>query len=141
MDPKIWGRNMWTSLLNIIKGYPELPDPNIQQSYRVFLVSLGSVLPCDACKVNYRNHIRDLPPDLRNRQTAIEWLHQIHNRTLLQTKRAEITLDQFLQKYDNIISHQPQKNQQLIVVFLIILIGLVYYYVHTGGGKTFFLKK
>ena len=59
MDPKVWGRNMWTSLVHITIGYPNNPNDTIKKQYLVYFTSLGFVLPCEACKVHYKQNIHN----------------------------------------------------------------------------------
>ena len=63
MDPKIWGRPVWTAIHLIALGYPPNPTPDTKRQYRVFFESLGPVLPCAVCSEHYAEHLAQLPMD------------------------------------------------------------------------------
>lgn len=127
MDPRIWGRSMWRSLLNIVKGAPETLSAKQRRSYELFFTSLGDILPCERCKVNYKKHLAELPPITDSRKQMLAWLHAIHNKVLLELNKNPITLENFLDKYDN--NEYDTYNYLLcIMVLLGIVVGLYYLY-------------
>lgn len=126
MDPKIWGRSMWYSLINIVKGAPETLTAKQRRSYELFFTALGDVLPCDKCKINYRKHIVELPPVVDTRKHMLEWLHTMHNKVLQQLKKDPISLEAFVDKYDQ---DDNLFNNIICIIFLIgIVAGLYYLY-------------
>jgi len=133
MDPKIWGRNLWQSLIHIAQGYPEHPDPLTQKNFLVYFTALGYVLPCETCKTNYKSHLQDIPPDLKNSATLLNWLHQIHNRTLINMNRPEISFDSFMTKYQSTNKNFLGLNQTGL--FMLILLGLVFAVIYCYGNK------
>ena len=76
IDPKVWGPNAWKFLDNVIEGYPN--DPNSMERLRMhdFLISLGELLPCAKCRVNFQEFIKKLPPmeHVRTKKTVKRWL-------------------------------------------------------------------
>lgn len=141
MDPKIWGNNLWISLIHIAQGYPDNPDQVIQNQYNVFLNYLSYVLPCASCQINYKNHLKESPPDLRNSETLLHWLHQIYNRTLIQQGRKEVTFIEFMTKHGaNNTSTSSNfsfftQRQLLIIMLVLALIFAGYCYYANKKGK------
>lgn len=62
ISPKIWGPPGWEFLDNIVKAYPRIASPRDKAIMVNFLMSLGNVLPCERCRVNFLHYITDVPP-------------------------------------------------------------------------------
>lgn len=83
---KIWGPCAWEFLHCITFGYPISPTQEQKEQYKIFLTSLGNVLPCKYCRVSYTGFITEEPDtmikdsDLENRETLTKWGHRIHDR-------------------------------------------------------------
>ncbi len=145
MDPKIWGKPMWSSLLNIAKVYPERPSSSDMNNYKIFFTILGSVLPCYACRKNYKNHLRKIPIQLQSRESLIKWLHKIYNQTQLESKKKEVTLKKFFNKYSTTSSGffswlPSSRNIIILMVILTIIFVAYYYFVYKRYSVPFFLR-
>ena len=84
--PSCFGPPTWTMLHAVTLGYPEIiknpsKDPTAQ-SYKKFFESLGPVLPCKWCRVNYAKNTSEIPIDnyLGSRKDIAYWLYMIHNK-------------------------------------------------------------
>lgn len=132
MDPKIWGRNLWTSLIHIAQGYPDHPTEVDKRKYMAYFMCLGNVLPCARCQVNYQSHLDKLPIDLRTKETLLQWLHQLHNLTLDQMDRKTLTYDQFMKKYlDPPCLIDTQTFVSLMI--LVVIFAVLYYFFYKQG--------
>lgn len=132
MDPKIWGRNLWTSLIYIGKGYPERPTDNDKNDYYIFYSSLARVLPCKVCRINYAGHFHILPPQLESRDELLRWIHAIYNRTLAQKGLARVSYDEFMNKY---MSRGNNILYMIIAVLIVIIIVILFYYFYKKGKE------
>lgn len=125
MEPSLWGRELWISLLNIAEVYPLNPDDITKEQYLKFLVSLSDVLPCFKCRDNYKNHISIYNPDLSSRDSLKKWLHIIYNKTRISQKRNELS-------YDDFINHFKRTDNKKILIFIlffvIILLLITFFY-------------
>lgn len=66
INPRLWGSKAWDFIDAVIEGYPNYASSSEQDQMYNFLISLGSLLPCEKCRNNYltfvakknpRNHV------------------------------------------------------------------------------------
>ena len=50
MVTNVWGPSLWHVLHTISFNYPVNPTEEQKQQYKDFVLSLGNVLPCGACR-------------------------------------------------------------------------------------------
>jgi hypothetical protein len=119
VDPKLWGRSLWTSLFSIAMGYPENPTIDDQSNYQRFFEHLKYVLPCDACRINYDQHIRSNPIHfyLYNRDVLIDWLVTINNQVNKTLQKPILTREETLKKYVYDINKCQQSDYYLFEGF------------------------
>jgi len=132
LDPKIWGYNLWASMIYVAKGYPKRePNYEIKERYEKFYRNLAGVLPCEKCQVNFVKHISKLPPDLRDQSSLLIWLHKIHNMTLEdQNKKIIPTTKAFIEKYTK---KNPLRAQNPIMLIIVLLgLAMIAYYLYGG---------
>jgi hypothetical protein len=100
-NPKIWGPALWTSLLYIVLNYPNDPTIDTRNDYRQFFTHLGQILPCQACKRNYCEHLKIIPIDLYldSQASLLDWLLKVHNQINDFCGKERIDLEDFLHKY------------------------------------------
>ena len=86
LKPGCWGPTAWHFLHSVAMGYPEtitntLEDKEIAQKYKMFFESLEFVLPCDWCKVHYKENLKSLPIAnyLDTRRNLSLWVYKLHN--------------------------------------------------------------
>jgi hypothetical protein len=137
LDPKIWGRTLWRSLIYIAKGFPHEPTDQNRRDYMIFYTLLGKVLPCEVCQDNYSNHLRILPPDVSSKDSLLQWLHKLNNRTLKQMNRQEKSYEDFMAKY---LVDNPEATmwRYAFMAILVVLIVVIYYcFVYKRGNSRF----
>lgn len=105
MNPEIWGAKMWFILHIITFSYPENPTFLDKRHYNDFFTNLQYVIPCDKCKLHYRQHIEQHPltPNLDRKEDFINWLIQVHNAVNISTGKPTKTYDAVLKEYKSIL--------------------------------------
>lgn len=106
MNPAIWGPYLWRSIHFIALGYPSNPTPRERESYSAFFKSLGNVLPCFKCSLNYEKHLKELPiePFLANGDLLFRWTVQLHNIVNRETGKPEMHYEDAHAMYKNGLS-------------------------------------
>lgn len=121
VDPTEWGKYGWGFLHAITKGYPVNPSINDKQNMMNFINALGYVLPCDTCKINFKDHLskRPLTEDvLKTRELFIKWMIDIHNDV-------NKSLGKKIHTYDE-ISNPNIKYKLPLIICIVILFILIY---------------
>lgn len=116
MNPKIWGPSAWIFLHSITFNYPDQPTEEIKNQYKTFFESLQFVLPCDKCKNNYKNKLLKfkLSDDvLKNKQSLIEWLIDIHNEVNKSNNKKILTYKEVIQKYIDLYDPKEKRKENI----------------------------
>ena len=112
MMTRVWGPPGWFFLHCVTFGYPVDPakfDEERDQvpgttakAYNEFFMRVGDILPCKYCRESYKKFIRELPPDVTNRDTLVEWFWAIHNKVneKLEDKYDDASLEQIKERYE-----------------------------------------
>lgn len=81
MKPKVWGKHFWYTIHMAAMGYPENPTFEDKMAYKEFYQSIGKVLPCKKCTLNYARHFADMNIDahMHSRQQLFNWTVYFHN--------------------------------------------------------------
>jgi hypothetical protein len=76
----VWGAPAWMFLHMVSLNYRE----EHKDGYKKFFSALQHVLPCGACRDNYKRIISSVVPlndsVFENRNTVAKWLFQVHNQ-------------------------------------------------------------
>jgi hypothetical protein len=127
-NPKIWGPKAWFFIETIILSYPNNPTSNDKLIFKNFFKNLGDILPCEKCRYNYNNHLRNnqLTDDiLCNKDSLLDWIIQIHNLSMGKT----ITKSSLLNYYNNIYSNKNNNIYILIsIIIILFLLFLLFFY-------------
>ena len=101
MNPKVWGYSGWKFLFSVSCDYPEKPNFQVTNNYKHFFESLQYVLPCVTCRVNYSNHLVQMPiePYLTHRDNLFIWILKVHNRVNMQQGKPILTRGDIINKY------------------------------------------
>ncbi|ORY28473.1 ERV/ALR sulfhydryl oxidase domain-containing protein [Naematelia encephala] len=78
-DNTLLGRSTWTFLHTTAAYYPISAPRQTQDNMRALLVSLSLLYPCGPCATDFRENIRQTPPDLSGREGLSRWLCERHN--------------------------------------------------------------
>ncbi len=83
MNPNVWGPHTWTFLHFITLSYPKNPTETDKYNMKTFFKSLEHVLPCDICRLHYKENIEEVHPlnneELSSRENLVKWLIDVHN--------------------------------------------------------------
>lgn len=83
MDPKIWGKHMWSSIHFIALGFPQKPSETQKLNYKSFFENLYKVLPCNTCSEHLESTIKNELPlyanNLSNTTEMFKWTVGLHN--------------------------------------------------------------
>lgn len=131
IDPKIWGKPMWRALIYIVLGYSDNPTSEDKENMKNFFIAIGYVLPCEKCRVNYKNHLIDIKLTdtvLESRHNLLLWLISIENAIAKINNKQGITYQQVINEYlmepkcYNIFNIDSKTRVNITIVLLIILL-------------------
>ncbi len=101
-----WGKMMWNFLHTISFNVDPIEmSKEDRDQYDTFLQSLKYVLPCRACRENYKKNLEDLNYDkntvLINRKTFSMFIYRLHNRVnKMLNKPCTLTYNQVRDRYE-----------------------------------------
>jgi Erv1 / Alr family len=111
MEPKVWGKYIWTSIHMIALGYPDKPTDEDKMNYKQFYINLWKVIPCYKCSVNYQKHLEELPIDahLNDNMSLFKWTVDFHNIVNKELGKKEWTFEETLEKFRKIARGEDEK--------------------------------
>ena len=105
MVTNVWGPSLWHVLHTISFNYPVNPSAEDKKNYYNFMKNLGNVLPCGACRNNYKDNLKKIKLTkevLENRKAFSKWVFKLHNHINQMTgKTYEKTFDETRNLYEN----------------------------------------
>jgi Erv1 / Alr family len=63
-NPSVWGPSAWSFLDAVTAGYPDVAMLSEQMAMMGFLEGLGTALPCERCRSNFKRFAAEQPPGL-----------------------------------------------------------------------------
>tara|TARA_B100001027_G_C16191593_1_gene296296 strand:+ start:442 stop:888 length:447 start_codon:yes stop_codon:yes gene_type:complete len=98
MDPKVWGPKLWFVIHTIALNYPDNPSYDQKRIHEDFFNNLVFLIPCDKCRIHYRQHINNNPVvnHLKNSDTLFRYTIDLHNEV-------NKTLNKRLYSYDEAV--------------------------------------
>lgn len=131
INPQYWGGAGWKFMHYITLAYPNKPNENDKRNIKQYFTTVGSVLPCESCRINYYKHLKKYPITndvLLTRHSLVEWLMNIHNEVnKIHGKRLYSINDLYDEYLD---SKEPQimcNSTYLIFLFLSLIVLVIYY--------------
>lgn len=102
----VWGPPLWHVIRCISFNFP--PEPSLEQKlqYAQFMLSLGQVLPCGACRDNYINNLASSGFDLdvfKNRDTFSRFIYKLEtnvNKMITGKKALPKTFPEMRSQYE-----------------------------------------
>ena len=82
MKPEVWGPHAWIFLHSITLEYPNNPTNEDKLNIKNFFNSVGLVLPCQKCRLNFNSHLKKYPLTdkvLESKSSLVKWMIDIHN--------------------------------------------------------------
>ncbi len=105
MVTNVWGPSLWHVLHTISFNYPVKPTEEQKQQYKDFVLSLGNVLPCGACRKNYKENLKSVKltkQSLKNRKEFSKWVYNLHNHINEMTgKKSDKSYEETRELYEN----------------------------------------
>jgi len=96
MNPELWGPHAWYLIYSIAFTYPSNPTAMDIHNTRNFFECLGKVLPCEACKVNYKKHLIKIPlcdKVLGSRNNLVSWVLSVHNEVNKENGKSKASIN------------------------------------------------
>ena len=111
MEPRVWGKYIWTSIHMIALGYPDKPTQEDKLNYKQFYINLWKVIPCYKCSINYQKHWDELPIDnyLHDNMSLFKWTVDFHNIVNKELGKKEWTFEETLEKFRKIARGEDEK--------------------------------
>jgi hypothetical protein len=134
-DPSIWGPHAWFFLETIVMSYPINPSEKQKINFKSFFYMLQFIIPCDKCRVNYLEHLKDYPLTdtvLKNRDNMFTWIVGVHNSVDPNKRRsAKETYDYYINQYsespkkDNKKEYTCSKRKKNIFIVVMIILFII----------------
>lgn len=122
MKPDIWGPHAWIFLHSIALDYPETPTELEKMNMKNFINSMGEVLPCKKCRLNFKKHLQTYPLTesiFNNKQNLIKWFIDIHNSVNEMTFKNKLSYEEALK---NILNKYDKNNNMMIIILLLAIV-------------------
>lgn len=130
INPEIWGSHGWKFMHYITLSYPNNPTDSDKINMVEFFSSVGKVLPCMSCRLNYIKHNNKYPLNdkaLSDRKSLVEWLMNVHNEVNLLNNKPTYTLDKLYKEYmEPKVTTKCNFNYTLLGLLVLLIIILVY---------------
>ena len=118
--PQCWGSIMWNMLHIISFSYPEyvsnsLADLKLKQDTFNFFKLLGTMLPCEDCRLHYNQNFNslNLSGSLGSREQLTKFVYDLHNlvnKELGIPKNQWPSFEEVYKKYNNMRSNDCSSN-------------------------------
>ena len=78
-----WGPPLWDTLHNFSFTFPKKPTKEQQKSAVAFISSLTALIPCDECRVFFKQLLKEEPPEqhVASRFLFSRYIYWMHSRT------------------------------------------------------------
>jgi len=131
MSPTIWGPHAWFILHSISMALPDNVPVDKQKDLIQFMRSFGNLIPCNICKINYKNNLKIMSPLEKNVQTRelfSKWLIDLHNIVNIETGKKIMSYEAVVKKYDKIYN-KPEETCSIKNGIILIGVILIIYYI------------
>jgi hypothetical protein len=101
LPPEVWGPIFWATFHLVSLAYPDTPTYAEKRAAKEFFNSMTHLLPCPVCRDHYKEILAAMPVDswLDDRKSLTEWVWTLHNRVNARLGKAEITQEEFVERY------------------------------------------
>lgn len=140
MDPLIWGPSAWSFIHFLTIAYPDKPTREDIENHKNFINLLPKILPCSICKNHIEKNLEDIDFELilSSKNSYMNFMWDLHNKVNSLNKRPNISFNDFLSLYKNIIengSFNPfilyKKSKiyyySLLIIFIILSLLILYH--------------
>ena len=102
ISPDIWGSSAWIYLHYVTLSYPDNPTDKERHNMHNFFSMVKETLPCDKCRQNFNNHLRNNPLTenvLSTRYNLVNWLLNMHNEVNVSMGKSTMSYDDLINMY------------------------------------------
>ena len=127
INPDIWGLHGWKFMHYITLSYPEKPTEKEKEDIKLFFNSVGRVLPCYLCRVNYEKHLNNSPLNdtvISCEKNLSKWLVDIHNEVNNIHGKHKYTMDEFYEEY---LGKKNNCYQSHILILILIILIMIFF--------------
>ena len=118
LSPRHWGPKTWFFLESAAMGYPLNPTTEEQTSAKNLILSLRDLLPCEMCRINYKNFLNEfiegnyLDEVVKNRDTFTNFIILIHNDVRSKTDKPVRSIEDTFNYYHQVYSNSPKNDYE-----------------------------
>jgi hypothetical protein len=102
INPAIWGPNLWKFMHYLTLSYPENPTEEEKDRLFDFFENIQTLLPCEKCRYNFKNHLEKTPLSddvLSTNISVVTWLFNLHNEVNKSLDKPELSYADFIDIY------------------------------------------
>jgi hypothetical protein len=128
-----WGPAAWLFLHSVSFQYPETPNDQEKNNYKIFFESLQNILPCPNCREHYQKNLKENPMNLESRESLIKWVIDLHNLVNQKNSKKEYSYDEVKDLYQSKYNYSIKENESVesnmkFVLILILMILIIFYF-------------
>ena len=115
MEPKIWGPKLWFIIHTIALNYPDNPTYDQKRIHEDFFNSLVFLIPCEKCRIHYRQHINNNPVvnHLTDSNTLFKYTIDLHNEVNKTLNKKQYSYEEAVKFYKMEYGDIPKGNSYL----------------------------
>ena len=132
MKTSIWGPAAWKFLHAATFAYPDVPTERHKEDALKLFQSLGSMLPCGDCCVNYSNEfsITSISKHLHSKEALSRWLVDLHNRVNVRLGKPTVTYYEVAALYpddtcDLTCYDTPPRSNKFLYIGIVVALAIV----------------
>jgi len=113
LSPLHWGPKTWFFLESAAIAYPVSPTDEQKTSAKNLLLSLKDMLPCETCRINYKNYLDQTISDnyfddiVKSRDTLLTYIIDIHNDVREKKNQTPRTIEDTFDYYQLAYTKKP----------------------------------
>lgn len=114
LSPLHWGPKAWFFLDSIAMAYPVQPTEEEKKSAKNMILSLSDLLPCETCRINYKEYLRDivegnyLDEVVKNRDNIFNFFMNVHNDVRVRNGSSTRSMEEIFSYYQEEYSKKPK---------------------------------
>jgi hypothetical protein len=119
LSPLHWGPKTWFFLESAAIAYPVSPTDEQKTSAKNLLLSLKDMLPCETCRINYKNYLDQTISDnyfddiVKSRDTLLTYIIDIHNDVREKKNQTPRTIEDTFDYYQLAYTKNPDKPENI----------------------------
>ncbi len=114
LDVRIWGPEAWGYMHATTFAYPK-KEPTKKEKHDIvqFFYYLASTLPCERCRKDFLQNIRQHPVPTENRYVLSKWLVDRHNDVNKKLGKPMVSYSHVQKKYEDMKNTCPSPSRRL----------------------------